>query len=72
MINIDFTIYKNKVDIVVGGIPCQSFSTSGKREGLQNKDNGGLFYDFVRCIKEVYPKMFMIENVEGLKNINNG
>jgi DNA (cytosine-5)-methyltransferase 1 len=60
----DFTKYKDKVDILVGGIPCQSFSMAGKREGLENKDKGGLFYDFLRCIKEINPKMFMIENVE--------
>lgn len=69
---IDFKKYKNKIDIVVGGIPCQSFSMAGNREGLNNKDKGGLFYDFKRCIQEIEPDMFMIENVEGLQNINNG
>jgi DNA (cytosine-5)-methyltransferase 1 len=72
MRKVDFTEYKNNIDIVVGGIPCQSFSIAGKREGLSNKDKGGLFYDFLRCLKEIEPKMFMIENVEGLKNINGG
>lgn len=72
MRQIDFTKYKNKIDIVIGGIPCQSFSIAGKREGLENPDKGGLFYDFYRCLREIEPKMFMIENVEGLKNINNG
>ena len=70
--NIDFSKYKNKIDIVVGGIPCQSFSISGKRKGLDDKNKGGLFYDFVKCLYETEPLMFMIENVEGLVNINNG
>ena len=72
MRKIDFSIYRNKVDIVVGGIPCQSFSIAGKREGLENANKGGLFYDFKRCVIEINPLMFMIENVEGLKNINDG
>ena len=72
MRKIDFKKYRNKIDIVVGGIPCQSFSMAGNREGLNNKDKGGLFYDFKRCIQEIEPDMFMIENVEGLQNINNG
>ena len=72
MRTIDFKPYKGKIDIVVGGIPCQSFSIAGKREGLANDNKGGLFYDFYRCLQEVEPAMFMIENVEGLKNINNG
>jgi DNA (cytosine-5)-methyltransferase 1 len=72
MRKIDFKKYKSKIDLVIGGIPCQSFSMAGKREGLNNKDKGGLFYDFKRCIQEIEPDMFMIENVEGLHNINNG
>lgn len=69
---LDFHKYKGKIDIVVGGIPCQSFSIAGNREGLKNKEKGGLFHDFKRCVKQVDPLMFMIENVEGLVNINKG
>jgi DNA (cytosine-5)-methyltransferase 1 len=72
MRKIDFTNYQNKVDILIGGIPCQSFSQSGKRQGLDDENKGGLFYDFLRILNEVKPKMFLIENVEGLKTINNG
>lgn len=72
MRNVDFKKYNGKVDIVVGGIPCQSFSVAGKREGLNNENKGGLFYDFLRCLTEVNPHMFMIENVEGLKSVNGG
>src|SRR6185437_8210129 len=66
-----FKKYKNKVDIVVGGIPCQSFSIAGERKGLKDK-RGQLIYEFIRCVKEVKPKLFMIENVEGLLNVNKG
>ena len=72
MRKVNFKKYNGKVDIVVGGIPCQSHSIAGKREGLQNKDKGGLFFDYYRCVKEINPKMFLIENVEGLQNINQG
>jgi DNA (cytosine-5)-methyltransferase 1 len=72
MRNINYNKYKNNIDIVVGGIPCQSYSTAGKREGLNNPDKGGLFYDYLRILDEIEPKMCMIENVEGLLNINNG
>jgi DNA (cytosine-5)-methyltransferase 1 len=69
---VDYTKYKGLVDIVVGGVPCQSFSIAGKREGLSNNNKGGLFYSFFDCIKSIDPLMFMVENVEGLKNINGG
>lgn len=69
---INFTEYKNKINIVVGGIPCQSFSISGKRKGLEDENKGGLFYDFLRILDEIEPDMFLIENVEGLLNINKG
>lgn len=72
MRTVDFTKYNEKVDIVVGGIPCQSFSIAGKREGLENENKGGLFYDFLRCLIETNPHMFMIENVEGLKSVDGG
>jgi DNA (cytosine-5)-methyltransferase 1 len=68
----DFSVYKHKINIVVGGIPCQSFSIAGKRDGLHNKHKGGLFFEYVRVLHEVLPDMFLIENVQGLLNINNG
>ena len=46
--------YKSKVDLIVGGSPCQSFSTYGKRLGLEDT-RGTLFYDYARIIKEVSP-----------------
>ena len=53
------------IDILVGGSPCQSFSTYGKKKGLEDA-RGTLFYDYARIIKESQPKIFIYENVLGL------
>lgn len=63
--------YKNKVDILVGGSPCQSFSIIGKRAGLEDT-RGTLFYDFARLIKQTEPKVFIYENVPGMLNHDKG
>lgn len=57
--------YKNDIDIMVGGSPCQSFSTYGKKRGLDDT-RGTLFYDYARIIQEIKPKIFIYENVPGL------
>lgn len=57
--------YRNDIDIMVGGSPCQSFSTYGKKRGLDDT-RGTLFYDYARIIQEVQPKIFIYENVPGL------
>lgn len=59
------TFYKNQVDVMVGGSPCQSFSTYGKKRGLDDT-RGTLFYDYARIIQEVQPRIFIYENVPGL------
>ncbi len=63
--------YKGKVDILVGGSPCQAFSMVGKRLGLEDT-RGTLFYDFARIVDETSPKIFIYENVKGLTNHDNG
>src|SRR5258708_2977020 len=63
--------YKGKVDLLVGGSPCQAFSMVGKRLGLEDI-RGTLFYDFARIVNEVKPKVFIYENVKGLTNHDNG
>ena len=67
----DFTKYKNKVEIVTGGFPCQSFSYAGKRLGFQDA-RGTLFYEFARVVKEVNPPICIGENVKGLRSHDNG
>ena len=52
--------YRGKVDILVGGSPCQSFSTYGKKQGLEDA-RGTLFYDYARIIKETQPKFLFMK-----------
>jgi DNA (cytosine-5)-methyltransferase 1 len=63
--------YKNKIDLLVGGSPCQAFSMVGKRLGLDDI-RGTLFYDFARIVSETQPKVFIYENVKGLLNHDSG
>jgi len=60
---------KTNVDIVVGGPPCQSYSTLGKRK---NDDKAQLFNEFSRVLEILNPKIFIYENVTGLISMNNG
>lgn len=68
---LDGTDFKNKVDLFVGGSPCQSFSIAGARGGFEDT-RGTLFYDYVRLIKEIEPKFFIYENVYGVLTHDKG
>lgn len=68
---LDGTDYKNQVDLLVGGSPCQSFSSVGFKGGLEDA-RGTLFYEYARIIKEVNPKVFIYENVRGLTTHDHG
>lgn len=63
--------YAGKVDILVGGSPCQSFSNYGKKRGLEDT-RGTLFYDYARIISESRPKVFIYENVESILTNDRG
>jgi len=63
--------YLGKIDILIGGSPCQSFSMVGKRKGLED-DRGNLVFEFIRIIKETQPNTFIFENVRGLLSHNEG
>lgn len=67
----DFSKYKNKVDVVTGGFPCQAFSYAGKKLGL-NDARGTLFYEFARVVQEVNPAICIGENVRGLLSHEKG
>jgi DNA (cytosine-5)-methyltransferase 1 len=67
----NFTEYKDKVDIVTGGFPCQAFSYAGKKLGLSDA-RGTLFYEFARAVKEVNPPICIGENVRGLLSHEGG
>lgn len=67
----DFSKYKDEVEIVTGGFPCQAFSYAGKRLGLEDA-RGTLFYEFARVVKEVNPPICIGENVKGLLSHEKG
>jgi DNA (cytosine-5)-methyltransferase 1 len=71
MDNIDYSKYIGKVDLLTGGLPCQSFSHAGLRKGLEDS-RGNLMFTFSNILNIISPKMFMIENVKGLLTHNNG
>ena len=66
-----FTEFKDKVDVVTGGFPCQAFSYAGKKLGL-NDARGTLFYEFARVVYEVNPVICIGENVRGLLSHDKG
>ena len=63
--------YRYKVDLLVGGAPCQAFSLVGKRRGFEDT-RGTLFREFARVVKECKPKVFIFENVRGMLNHDKG
>lgn len=69
--NVDFTPYKNEIDFLSGGFPCQAFSYAGNKLGFEDT-RGTLFFEFARAVKESQPKVFLGENVRGLLNHDGG
>lgn len=66
---LDKVLEGQKVDIVVGGPPCQSYSTLGKR---QNDERANLFTQYKRVLRILQPKAFVFENVTGMLSVNKG
>ena len=62
--------YKNKIDVIIGGPPCQGFSTIGKR--LVKDPRNELVFEYIRFVKQIRPKMFLMENVRGLLSSDGG
>lgn len=58
-------------DILCAGFPCQAFSSAGKRQGFADT-RGTLFFEVERILRDKHPKGFILENVEGLVNHDNG
>jgi DNA (cytosine-5)-methyltransferase 1 len=71
MDKIDYSSYIGKVDLLTGGVPCQSFSQAGLRKGLEDP-RGDLMLKFIDILNLIKPKLFMIENVKGLLTHENG
>lgn len=59
-------------DVLFAGFPCQPFSYAGQKKGFADETRGTLFFDIVRILKEKQPKMFLLENVKGLKSHDKG
>ncbi len=66
----DFNIKKGEINLVVGGPPCQAYSTVGKR--WVDDPKGKLFQEYYRILKEFNPKAFLFENVKGLLSMQGG
>lgn len=64
-------IKAEKIDVIVGGFPCQAFSIAGYRKGFED-DRGDLFFELLRIIKEKKPKAIFIENVKNMVSHNHG
>lgn len=60
---------EEEIDLIIGGPPCQSYSTLGKR---QMDERAHLFEEYCRVLSLVDPKMFIFENVSGLMSMQNG
>lgn len=62
---------EGELDLLSGGIPCQTFSVAGKRAGIDD-DRGQMFIYYSKVLEQLKPKLFLVENVKGLKSHNNG
>lgn len=63
-------IGRNKVDVIIGGPPCQGFSIAGKR--IVNDERNTLYKGFVRMVEHFKPKAFVLENVPNIMTIGDG
>ena len=63
------SIGTDSIDIVIGGPPCQGFSMAGKRQ--PNDPRNSLFMEYLRIVKGLEPKVFLMENVKGILSMKN-
>lgn len=71
VILLDGSDFENKVDLFVGGSPCQSFSIAGARGGFEDT-RGTLFFEYCRLVNEIKPEVFIYENVYGVLTHDKG
>ena len=60
-----FGDFKGRVDIITGGFPCQDISLAGRRKGLEG-ERSGLFFEIMRAVDAIRPKLLFLENVPGI------
>ena len=78
--NIDITQFPDSqireefsdVDVIVGGPPCQGFSTANRHQKEIDDPRNKLFFEYIRFVQVIHPKIIMIENVRGLLTRDNG
>lgn len=63
-------LHGQKIDVITGGPSCQSFSLAGRRKKLDKRDD--LFYHYLKVIKTLRPKYFIMENVKGILTKDEG
>lgn len=63
-------IGRQKIDVITGGPSCQSFSLAGRRKKLDKRDD--LFFHYLKVIKALRPKYFVMENVKGILTKDEG
>lgn len=63
-------IGNQEIDVITGGPSCQSFSLAGRRKKLDKRDD--LFYHYLKVIKALRPKYFVMENVKGILTKDGG
>lgn len=70
---IDKTLIDKKVDLIIGGPPCQAYSLLGRHhENIENDPRNKLYIQYGRFLKKYEPKAFVFENVPGLLSANKG
>src|SRR5690606_2645976 len=70
---IDSELGKKKIDLIVGGPPCQAYSVAGRaRKDMSNDPRNTLYKYYVEFLKKYQPKMFVFENVPGILSASNG
>ena len=78
--NIDITTFPDSqieeeygdVDVIVGGPPCQGFSSANRWQKEMEDSRNKLFFEYIRFVQKIHPKVIMIENVRGLLTRDNG
>jgi DNA (cytosine-5)-methyltransferase 1 len=66
----DVTLREGQADVILGGPPCQPHSLAGKRKASADVRDGGP--DFAAAVRKVQPRMFLMENVDGLMTSEGG
>lgn len=69
-VDVDNAINHEKVDVIIGGPPCQGFSIAGKR--IVDDDRNKLYKSFVRMVEHFQPTAFVLENVPNILSIGDG